>query len=249
MSEKPVLGNSFSMPRGAPLYTAPPYQTQGNRSISVLFQTTPETLRELVPTPLVLNPNSLMFVYFAQFNVVAPQKFAYQEAGIGVPVSFIDTPGQYAVYLYLDHAGAIVVGREIYGWPKKDAKISFTENDMVISAQVEREGVRLIDATLHRSDRIDPLPKQPNLPWFNLKLIPSVKKDAPPDVMQLTSMQIETELKEVQTGSATLKFGSSVLDPLGNIPIVRIIEGRYTVDDGILGYGDVIYDYLTESKE
>lgn len=249
MTGKPAIGNAFSMPRGAPLYTAPPYHTHGNRSISILFQTTPDILQELVPAPLVSNPGSLLFVYFAQFNVVAPQKFTYQEAGIGVPVSFVDTPGQYAVYLYLDHAGAIIVGREIYGWPKKDAKISFTENNKVISAQVDREGVRLIDATVHRSERIDPLPKQPNLPWFNLKLIPSVKKNAPPDVMQLTSMQIETELIEAQTGSATLKFGSSVLDPLGNIPIVRILEGRYTVDDGILGYGDVIYDYLAESKQ
>jgi acetoacetate decarboxylase len=249
MSVKLALGNAFSMPRGAPLYTAPPYHTQGNRSISILFQTTPETLQELVPAPLVSNPNSVLFVYFAQFNVVAPQMFNYLEAGIGVPVTFRDAPGQYAVYLYLDHAGAIVVGREIYGWPKKDAKISFTENNEVISAQVEREGVRLIDATVRRSERIDPLPKQPNLPWFNLKLIPSVKKNAPPDVMQLTSMQIETNLKEVQTGSATLKFGSSVLDPLGNIPVVRILEGRYTVDDGILGYGDVIYDYLAENEK
>jgi acetoacetate decarboxylase len=73
-----------------------------------------------------------------------------------------------------------------------------------------------------------------------------VKVNAPPDVMQLTSTLIDTEMKELYTGSATLKLGSSVSDPLGEIPILEILEGRYTVDDMILGYGDVIYDYLTE---
>jgi len=249
MSAKPVVENTFSMPRAAPLYGAPPYLYRGNRSINILFKTTPETLRGLVPTPLVSNPDSLLFIYIAQFNVVAPQLFSYREAGIGVPVSFSDTAGQYAVYLYLDKVGAIVAGREIYGWPKKDAEISFTEENERISARVVREGVMLIDATVHRSERIDPIPKQPTAPWFNLKLIPSVKKNAPPDVMQLTSTLIESETKELYTGSATLKLGSLVSDPLGDIPIVEILEGRYMIDNFSLGYGDVIYDYLAESEQ
>ena len=237
----------YSMPRVAPLYEAPPYFYQGNRSINILFKTTRETLQALVPAPLVSNPNSLLFIYIAQCNVVAPERFRYMEAGIGVPVSFSDIAGQYAVYLYLDKAGAIVAGREIYGWPKKDAEISFTEDNEGISAQVVREGVMLIDTRLHRSDRIDPIPKQPRAPWFNLKLIPSVKKNAPPDVMHLTSTLMESKTQELYTGSATLKLGSSVSDPLGDIPILEILEGIYIVDDLTLGYGEVIYDYLTES--
>jgi acetoacetate decarboxylase len=59
MFVKPVVENTFSMPRVAPLYEAPPYLYQGNRSINILFRTTPETLRGLVPTPLVSNPDSL----------------------------------------------------------------------------------------------------------------------------------------------------------------------------------------------
>jgi acetoacetate decarboxylase len=236
----------YSMPGVAPLYVAPPYIYQGNRSINILFKTTPETLQGLVPNPLVPNPDSLLFIYIAQFNVVTPTRLSYLEMGIGVPVSFSDTTGQYAVYLYLDKAGAIVPGREIYGWPKKDAEISFTEDKDGIAAQVVREGVVLADAKLHLLEKVDLIPQQPSAPWFNLKLIPSVKKNAPPDVMQLTSTLIESEMKELYTGSATLELGSSVSDPLGEIPILEILKGRYTVDDSTLGYGDVIYDYLTE---
>jgi acetoacetate decarboxylase len=237
----------YSMPGMAPLYEPPPYEYRGNRSINILFRTTPETLRALVPTELTPNPDSLLFIYVAQFNVVAPIRFSYMEAGIGVPATFSDTAGQYAVYLYLDRAGAIVPGREIYGWPKKDAELSFIEENEGITAQVVREGVTLVDARLQRSARIDSIPPQPATPWFNLKLIPSVKKNAPPDVMQLTSTLMRSETRELYTGSATLELGSSISDPLGDIPILEILEGRYTVDDFTLGYGDVIYDYLTGS--
>jgi acetoacetate decarboxylase len=238
--------SGYSMPGVAPLYDAPPYIYQRNRSINILFKTTPETLHALVPAPLVPNPDSVLFIYFAQLNVVAPTRLRYLEMGIGVPASFSDTAGQYAVYLYLDKAGAIVPGREIYGWPKKDAEISFTEDKEGITAQVVREGVVLADAGLHLLEKVDPIHQRSSAPWFNLKLIPSVKVNAPPDVMQLTSTLIDTEMKELYTGSATLKLGFSVSDPLGEIPILEILEGRYTVDDMILGYGDVIYDYLTE---
>ena len=248
MSVKPVVENAFSMPRTAPLYGSPPYVYRGDRSINILFKTTPETIRRLVPTPLVPNPDSLLFIYIGQFNVVEPQLLSYMEAGIGAPVSFSDTAGQYAICLYLDKTVAIVPGREIYGWPKKDAEISFTEQNEKISARVVREGVRLIDATVHRSERIDPIPERPAAPWFNLKLIPSVKKNAPPDVMQLTSTLMESETKELYTGSATLKLGSSISDPLEDIPILEILEAKYVTDDFSLGYGDVIYDYLTASE-
>ena len=148
----------YSMPGTAPLYMAPPYLYRGNRSINNLFKTTPETLRALVPVPLASNPDSLIFIYIGQFNAVAPMHLSYMEAGIGVPVTFSDTAGQYAVYLYVNRASAIVAGREIYGWPKKDAEISFSEENGEIVAQVVREGVTLVDARLHRSERIDRIP-------------------------------------------------------------------------------------------
>ena len=239
----------YSMPGVAPLYDAPPYIYQGNRSINILFKTTPETLQTVVPAPLVPNPDSLLFIYIAQFNVVAPTRFRYLEMGIGVPASFSDTAGQYAVYLYLDKVSAIVPGREIYGWPKKDAEISFIEEKNGISTQVVRDGVVLVDAKLNLLERVDPIPPQSGAPWFNLKLIPSVMKNAPPDVMQLTSTEIESEMKEMYTGSATLKLCSSVSDPLGDIPILEILEGRFTVDDITLGFGDVIYNYLAEIEK
>jgi len=239
-----IRGDAFSMPRSAPLYPPPPYRYEGNRSITILFKTTPEVLRELVPAPLTPNPDALLFVYVAQFHIVAPMALSYLEAGIGAPVAFGNTPGNYGVVLYLDTAVAIIAGREIFGWPKKDAEITFNDDGDVVSGRVVRDGVALIDATVHPAIEVQPIPEEPPAPWFNLKHIPSAKEGAPPDVLQLTSLTLITDTQQLQRGPATLKLGSTALDPLGAIPIVEVLGGSYAMDGFTMSYGDVIHDYL-----
>jgi len=114
----------YSMPSASPLYPEPPFHYENNQVISIIFRTAPEMLQELVPAPLRSNPDNLAFIYVGIFNV--PQKGIYKEAGIGIPAFFGETFGSYLIYLYLDPALAIMPGREIWGWPKKDAEITFT---------------------------------------------------------------------------------------------------------------------------
>jgi acetoacetate decarboxylase len=249
MTKQPYAENSFVSPQFAPFYQLPPKRFQNCRVMSVLFRTTPETLQALVPAPLAPNPSSLMFIYIGYMNVVTPLPYDYLEAGIGVPVLFRDTPGNYYVCLYLDKASAISAGREIYGFPKKEAEITFTEEKEGFTARVVQQGVTLIDASFQRTELVDPIPKEKPTPTFNLKLIPSVKKGAPPDVMQITSLLFEDpETKELQKGTATLKLSSSSTDPLGDISVVEILDSDYSVGDFTLGFGDVIYDYLHEGN-
>jgi len=239
----------YCMPRTAPFYSAPPFQFRENKMITILFETTPEVIQALVPKPLVPNPDNLMFIYIGNLNIEPPAAVSYKEAGIAVPVSFSENPGNYAVYLYLDKTVPIVGGREIWGFPKKDADITFIKEGDKITAKVVRYGITLVNASLQLTERVEPIPSQPNPPWFNLKLIPSVKKNAPPDVMQLTSTLVNSASKELHKGKATLEFSSSPSDPLGKIKVIKIVNATYTVNDFLLDYGDVLYDYLAEGKK
>ena len=82
-------------------------------------------------------------------------------------------------------------------------------------------------------------------PIYNLKLIPSVKKGAPPDVKQITSNTLENiVVHKVVEGNATLSFDVSPADPLYLIEPVEILKGIYCEIDFDLTYGDVLYDYL-----
>jgi acetoacetate decarboxylase len=241
----------YSMPRISPLYPPPPLQFRDNRILTIIFRSTPRTLEKLVPKPLVPNPLNLMFIYIAQLNIQVSEteRYPYLEAGIGVPASFSQTLGNYAVYLYLDKTLPIVGGREIWGWPKKDASISFVEKDGKISANLERLGFPLISVNASLEKKIEPFPESPRMPWYNLKIIPSVERAAPPEVLQLTStVNSDTKIKEHYICKAGLEFKASPWDPLADIDVLEITDVTFQVSDFVMNFGKVIYDYLDEKN-
>lgn len=239
-----------SITRTDPMYPSPPYQFKNNQIATILFNTTPEALKKLVPKPMVPLPSNIIFIYFGRLNVLhGPITFSYLEAGIGIPVMMEGKFGNYAVVLYLDKALGIPPGREIYGFPKKDGKMKFVRNGNKITFKIERFDVPIVTATVNLKEKVQPDTNTPNLPWFNLKIIPSVVKGAPPEVNQITSVITkEYRTSKMFNAEGTLKFQSSSFDKLGEIPVTRIIAVRYSEGDFILDYGNIIYDYLKEKK-
>jgi acetoacetate decarboxylase len=214
-----------------------------------VFRTTPEVLQELVPKPLLPNPYNLMFIYIGRLNIESQGlgRYDYLEAGIGIPVVFSKAPGNYPVCLFLNKALPIVGGREVWGWPKKDAEITFTETDGEISGRVERFGTVLMSLTGRLEKKVDPIPDQPELPWFLLKIIPSVRKNAPPDVWQLVSTRnIDVKTKELWNCTATFELGTSPLDALGKIKVAEIVSAQFSIGDFAMDYGEVLHDYLVK---
>jgi acetoacetate decarboxylase len=240
---------AYSMPNAASLYPPPPYYYKDNIGINIAFRTAPEVLQAFVPSPLIPNPGNLAFLYVGDFNVDKPVRLKYREAGIGVPVLLNGKPGGYFVYLYLDRAQAIVPGREIWGWPKKDAEIQFLADGTRFQASVTREGVEIISASVDATEPVLPIPAPVEMPSFNLKIIPSVQRNHPPDVLQLTSATGTSARKALFRGDATLSLASSPNDPLGDIPVLEIVSAEQYVEDMSLDCGEVLVDYLAEGKK
>jgi len=252
----------FSMPLTMPFYGSPPLQYTDSKFVTVVFKTSPEVLRRLVPQPLVPNPDNIMFVYTSSLNVSNYKSgdfsFSggnYYEVVMGIPVKFKETSGNFCVVMYLDYPvdkggrPGVALGREIWGYPKKEAKITFDEQDGKVYSVVSRAGTPLIKLSFEKTLKVEPFPPRPKTPTFNLKYIPSVRKDAPPEVMQLTSNLSEINRKELWRGKGSLEFGSLSADPLGDIPVLQIIAAQYEVAEGRLLHGDVLHDYLTKDKK
>jgi acetoacetate decarboxylase len=202
-------------------------------------------VKELVPEPLKPNADNVMSVFVATFHAagIGP----YHEAGIVVPASFQGIEGRYIAYMYLDQDNAIAAGREIWGYPKKEARFSLVEKDGMIRAVVERGGVEIIKASLILGDLVkEPEKLPPPKPAFNLKIIPSVRQGARPDVQQLTSNTVANyRLLKAYKGDATMEFGISPADPLHRIKVEKILGGSYSQVEFDLTYGEVLYDYLS----
>ena len=230
-------------------YPMPPFTYEGSRVVSVTFRTSPEVLRALVPEPLVPNAASEVSAAIVHHHIVAPMPLSYYEAFLVIPVSHKGAPGSYIPVLYLDEAAAITGGREIWGFSKFGAEIRMVEEAGEVHASVRSEGVTLIDISVRPGDSLVPIPETPNVPIFNVKLIPSVKKGAPPDVLQLTATTLgDRKVTELRPGLGTLDFGSTPVDPLGRIPVLEILRAAHYEYDFTLDYGKVVHDYLAESR-
>lgn len=231
----------YSMPILSPLYSPPPYEFRDSWGITIRFRTTPDAIKKLVPSPLIPNSENNM-------SITIQRSFArgfgsYNECRLMIPVLFQDKMYNFCAYVISDQDIDNASGREIWGFPKKFGFVKTIEEDGVMSATVERGAIIVVRAAVELGQST--YPEMDNLPIVNLKIIPSVKENAPPDVMQLTSMNLKgLKFNRIITGAATLDFGASPVDPLYKIPIKEVLEGFYTESDFTMSYGEVIYDYL-----
>ncbi|MCM0083165.1 acetoacetate decarboxylase family protein [Geomonas sp. Red32] len=252
VSDNPAV---LGMPRIGPAYGAPPRSYHDSKVVIITFKTSPDVLQKLVPKPMVPNKEGIITLYFGHFEAPAYDRGSfhfpgesYEETGLVAPVSLFKEGGGYSLFLYLNKVAPAISGREIWGFPKKDADIVMTEKEGKITFNVNRLGVPIVKATFKKTAKVENIPARPARARYNLKYIPSATKDGPPDVMQIVSYKQETKIKELYNGEASLELGSTPVDPLGEIPIAKIIKAEYLVVDGGVDYGGVLYDYLKERK-
>lgn len=245
-------GTVFSSSK--PFYGEPPYHFEGSEYYSISFKTNPDIIRLLVPEPLVPLSKDVMKVVFAKQKMSDPVKFDYNEVFLLIPVSFNEIYGGYIPVLYLNKVETTIGGREIWGFNKVGAEIIFSGDDKQVSVTVTQLDTLIMKASFTLGEPFSP-PEQPQGGGtINLKYIPAVAKNAPPDVYQLTftpSKEGMADAREskttlVRTGEAKLEFYSSFYNPYKYIPVLEILDASYTVNSFSLTHGKVIYDYLKE---
>lgn len=243
------LKKAYCMPATAPAYPPPPFRYEGCRWTMVIFRTDPGVIQSLVPEPLVPDPIPILGLYVAKLSISKPLAVTYHEAGLVARVSFEGKLGMYFSSLYLDSAMGVVAGREIWGFPKKTAQIAYEEEGGQISAVVSLMDSPLIKAGMQKSRKLEQFPEDPIQAGFTLKIIPSAERGAPPDVLQLISIPHIMQIREMYEGPGTLELLPSAFDPLGNIPVLEVIEATFQVLDMTLDYGEVVVNYLAEHVE
>jgi acetoacetate decarboxylase len=233
-----------SIPTAAPYYPRPPFLYRDCPVIVVTFRTAPHALRRLVPEPLAPNPDDLMVLLIGRLH--NDRLGTYHEAILGVPCMLGGRSGNYAAALYLDRPSCIVGGREIWGWPKKDAILGLVESGGRASASAERGGVQIVRAEVELAQPAEPSDLRLDPTWFNLKLIPAVTDGAPPDVMHLTETTFaNVGVREAYAGPARLGFADTVDDPLASLaPVLEVVAGAYVRLGFDLLDGVVVHDYL-----
>jgi len=249
------------MPASNPLYPPLPHFFSGY-TLSIVYESDPKVIRELLPEPLEPDPRNLVVINAQdlRWSYCGP----VSEGGVWLLARYKDIKGAYMPFMYMDSDIALAAGREVLGYPKKFAKISLISGGRalgstqeiddvggakeILTGTVSRGGINIykINMALTEKSNTDEL-----IPGFSLgegsiflKIIPDV--DGKPLIQQLTflpSATLDRKVYETWRGPATISFEESPSDPIYRLRPVKILGGAFQRVEFWIRAGKVLHKY------
>lgn len=227
----------------------PPYIWPNAQILASIYVTKREIIQKILPPPLEAGPMGMVLVFIAKYP---KSNFGvkYNESAMFVQASFPSAMGKiegvYCPCMYVDNDVAMIGGREVYGLPKKIAKIELKREGNNIEGTLEREGIKIMEIKATLTGKMDSSWNYG--PTFSLRVFPS------PDVESLSlaeilAIDITTEPKEICTGTGILKFEKSEKDPLYEVEQVANMGMIYTVGTPKMSKGTILYRAVGEDAE
>lgn len=236
-------GFSQSMPQ---IFGKTPPKFVGSEMVAITLRTTPETIKKLIPEPLVSDSTNMVTIVIALQKV--PAIMNYNEMFISINTSYNGKSGGYLPLLYLDRAAPIVAGREIAGFPKVDGEFEITREQNKISAILKRNGEVLLEFSASLSEVNSMINEKTESIGFVVKEIPSADGNSTPALKRLnTYTSRDSRSYDYQVcENINLKLYASENNFMPEIPIIEIISAVSFKTDFTLDYGNIEYDYLKD---
>jgi len=197
--------------------------------LSVTFETDPALIAALLPHPLEHDGSGIATVFVGRWqrsNCVGP----FSGGALNLRASYGTLSGVYCLTMPMSTDAAVIFGRELYGEPKKLARVTLERTGARVSATIERHGITYIAIAAELSER-DENPGEARGLTFHLKATPRADGhgfDAAPLLVGVTS---RTRLRLVERGTAQLTFADSPFDPVADFPVRRVVSATYSEGD------------------
>ena len=211
---------------------------EGNTAVLVtaVFRTREEVAKRVLPPPLEPSPNLIGVAYVVEY----PRTnlgVGYSEASLYLFAQYKGEPGRYCFSSSVTNDIALIVGREIYGFPYKMAeKIAVEREGNKVTGVCIRKGIPIIEIKVNLTRPREPHPPLP--PWYLFKYFPhpnlrhygwtsesTALFDYNPRLIKFNP-QIDWGVK-AETGEAQLALAKSKYDPLHEIPVEEVLWGSY----------------------
>jgi acetoacetate decarboxylase len=239
----------FTLPDRSPLFKPVPRLYKGYRKLSLICEGDADGIARSLPAGFAADGRliEIFIMHCPEVHDLANEEMGprnYMEGGVVVPVRYGDLRGGHVLYEYVTTDDAMAGGREVWGYPKKLAEVTFAESGSgEVAATVSRLGRTLIDARFRPAEvAVD----KPLLhPRIQVKRIPRADGKGF-DVDQV----IRNELRDPKvharvTGTATVSLGGSpIMDPVHELGVGRVVGADFVVADFILDYGTIHEDRL-----
>lgn len=182
--------------------------------LSVICETDPAWLAEVIPAPLVPNGDTVRFMIGRwQSNCVGN----FDGGAIYLPARYGDVEGEYVLAMYMDSDAAILYGREVFGEPKKQAHTSLNHGADHAVGTVTRGNTTIM--TLRATFDTENGPSTTKGANFNIKAMPDCTGNGLEFDPILTLADFDVIWTRDRAGTGTVEVESTQHDPLGSIPL------------------------------
>jgi acetoacetate decarboxylase len=197
----------------------------GVRLLTVSFETDPRVIQELLPPPLEPSTEAVGIAWAGDIGsstCVGP----FAHAGLAVRARYQDTVGFYCLSNPVSSPEAVTFGREIYGEPRKLAKIIFESQDEHVWGSAERHEIRFLSVRGRCSDPASTGRTESNMFFFKFMPRPDGSGfDSPPKLVMVTR---DFSVTNGRRGRGEMVFRDSPHDPLFDVPVRQVMDAVYS---------------------
>lgn len=214
------------------------YRCPDLKTLNVYCRGDEAQLRQLIShTPLQLE-GDIFAVTIADFENCTMSRGRYLDSGIIIPVSYGGQRGGTYFFEFEDEHWSTATGRELWGYPKRYAKISLERDETGARGRTWHYETDLIDVSVEFDETVT------GEAWSHLAFAPNIQVRAVPEfdgdsyshfdvIKRNTSANFVTKERCYGRGSATLgpvDIGSGVLEgrPL---EVLEVLGAEYVIGD------------------
>ncbi len=240
------------LPVWTPYFESPPHIFKGTTSVSIICKAPAGVLSQLLAYPL--KPAEADPTYFHIWAIKADEVIMETQTqrgslivDIGVPASFENHVGRHCFAEYINVGFGTSAGRELFGWPKKLAELSWSVYDDDVHIEVKRDGYTLVmlDITKPASQDQGAWPSIVGLrdsdSYLQVRPNGSCAPDGSPLLDVLTQSTDDAfDFKSSERAGAKVRLFDGPTDPLSFLGPIDVVAARVDTYDFEFGWGKVL---------
>ncbi len=255
-----VRPNFVPSPEFSPPYPPLPHRFGKTYGLQVLCQAPKGAIARALARPLEPVGDADQFILLMGWSPNC-EGYNVHEIAINAPVKWQDKTGNTTLIEYIDSGMGLITGREVWGWPKKMADITWTQTatgwTVVVNAMKDQNSIPLMKIEFKASNAT-PEVKWPEMgPTYLVKRIANASPTVPP-LTQLVCVGCNLPPRDSSSvipmapkgtkGIATVQFFDGPHDPLTFFGPVKVLDAKMSISEGSptdpgLGLGEVIYEW------
>jgi acetoacetate decarboxylase len=200
----------------------------GGEMLGVTFRTDPDAIARVLPPGLEPDDEPVARVVVGRWRSNSVGDF--QGGALYLSARREGVVADYVVSMFMDTDVPMIFGRDLYGEPKKLARVTLARQSHRASGWIERGGVRLIEIDALLGE--DRGPAEATSGNFNVKALlaadgQSLMSDAQITYAAYTSIShVRRPLSDIR-----LSVRGTAHDPLDEFPVREVLSGSYTEGD------------------